>query len=334
LNYQDLENQLSKKQYRWLVTGAAGFIGSHLVERLLKLNQYVVGIDNLITGSESNIKALEYLPNFKSYFKFLKADICDIEAYRADLSKCDFILHQAAVGSVPRSMAEPELFHKSNVDGFFQILNAAREARVKKFVYASSSSVYGDNPTLPKKEESIGEPLSPYAATKYIDEVYASNYARVYGTPAVGLRYFNVFGKRQNPKGAYAAVIPLWIQSMLDGEEVFINGDGKYSRDFCYIENVVQANLLAAMSSEKTNGQVYNIAVGGQTTLLELFEQMKSGVEKLTGKKVSEAKFREFRQGDIPHSLASIDKAKAELGYQPVVAAREGLLETIKGFIS
>jgi UDP-N-acetylglucosamine 4-epimerase len=231
-------------------------------------------------------------------------------------------------------MAEPELFHKSNVDGFFQILNAAREARVKKFVYASSSSVYGDNPTLPKKEESIGEPLSPYAATKYIDEVYASNYARVYGTPAVGLRYFNVFGKRQNPKGAYAAVIPLWIQSMLDGEEVFINGDGKYSRDFCYIENVVQANLLAAMSSEKTNGQVYNIAVGGQTTLLELFEQMKSGVEKLTGKKVSEAKFREFRQGDIPHSLASIDKAKAELGYQPVVAAREGLLETIKGFIS
>lgn len=333
MKYQQIETKLKKNQYTWIVTGSAGFIGSHLVERLLTLNQKVIGIDNLITGSIKNVTALEYLPNFKSSYKFVQADIANLDSYSSELKKADFVLHQAAVGSVPRSIAEPAIFHASNVDGFFKILNSARETNVKKVVFASSSSVYGDNPTLPKKEDSIGRPLSPYAATKYIDEIYADTFARVYEMPVVGLRYFNVFGKRQDPSGAYAAVIPLWIRSMLDGKEVFVNGDGSYSRDFCYIENVIQANLLAAMSEKSADGQVFNVAVGDKTTLLELFELMREGVEKLTSKKVPDLKFRDFRKGDIPHSLAAIDRAKEILGYEPVVNVRLGLVETIKGFL-
>lgn len=330
MNYQDIEKQLEKKQYNWIVTGAAGFIGSHLVERLLKLNQKVVGLDDLSTGFEKNITALQYLPAFKTSFEFIKGDVCDVPCYQNHLASADFVLHQAALGSVPRSILEPHLFHQANVNGFFQILEASRLAGVKKVVYASSSSVYGDNPELPKKETQIGKPLSPYAATKFIDEVYASSYTMAYQMPVVGLRYFNVFGRRQNPKGAYAAVIPLWIDSMVNGQQVFINGDGMFSRDFCYVENVVQANILAAFSKESANGRAFNIAVGDRTTLVELFGLLKEAVEKFTDKKVSNPVHRDIRQGDIPHSLAAIEQAQKELGYQPTINVRQGILETVK----
>lgn len=330
LTYPDVDAKLRRNSATWLVTGAAGFIGSHLCERLLSLGQKVIALDNLSTGSKTNITALEHLPNFKSSFEFIPEDIIHIEAYKSLLNKVDFVLHQAALGSVPRSIAEPEIFHHSNVTGFFQILNAVREAKVKKFVYASSSSIYGDNPSLPKQEEMTGKPLSPYAATKFINEIYASSFSVCYESPVIGLRYFNVFGKRQNPKGPYAAVIPLWIQSMLNDQDVFINGDGSYSRDFCYIENVVQANLLAALSNKSAEGKVYNVAVGQRTTLLQLFEMMASAVEKFTGSKVASPLFQESRKGDIPHSLASIENARSYLGYQPVVTVQDGISETVK----
>lgn len=330
MNYKKVENLLKEKQFTWFVTGVAGFIGSHLVERLLKLEQKVIGIDNLSTGFKKNIEALEYLPQFKKLFTFIQSDISDESFYRDQIKTVDFVLHQAALGSVPRSIQEPESFHQSNVNGFFHILNVLRPMSVKKIVFASSSSVYGDSPNLPKSEDMVGNPLSPYAATKMINEIYASSFATAYGTPIVGLRYFNVFGKRQDPNGPYAAVIPLWIRLMLEGKEISINGDGLYSRDFCYIENVIQANLSAAFSKPSAHGQVFNIAVGKSTTLLELYEIMKKEVEEIFGKKVLPPIFCDFRKGDIPHSLASIEKAMGILEYKPEVDVCQGLHETIK----
>ena len=330
LIYTDVENLLKNKQFTWLVTGAAGFIGSHLTERLLGLGQKVIGLDNLSTVFRKNIESLEDLPEYKNLFTFIQADISNEKAFATHIKTVDFVLHQAALGSVPRSIQEPEIFHESNVNGFFHILNTSRIAGVKKIVFASSSSVYGDNPNLPKSEGMVGNPLSPYAATKLINEFYANSYAITYDTPVVGLRYFNVFGKRQNPHGPYAAVIPLWIQLMLDGKQVSINGDGSYRRDFCYIENVIQANLLAAFSTPASHGQMFNIAVGEQTTLLKLYEIMKEAVEATSGTKVPPPIFCDFRKGDIPHSLASIEKAGKLLGYQPEIGLRQGLFETVK----
>lgn len=328
--YSEIENQLLQQPKTWFVTGVAGFIGSHLACRLLKLNQNVVGIDDLSTGLQSNIDHIDSKAKQSGHWKFLNTNICNPEEYSTDLRKCQFILHQAAIGSVPRSIKEPLVSHTANVEGFVQLINTAKNMPIQKMVYASSSSVYGDHPDLPKIESKVGEVLSPYAATKKINEIYASVYARCYNMPIAGLRYFNVFGPRQNPQGPYAAVIPLWIQSMLEGKPIYINGDGSYSRDFCFVENVIQANILAAFSDEKSNGQVYNIAYGARTTLNELFELIRSGIKaRRPALQIPSAIYREFRDGDIAHSHADVSKAVAQLGYSPVTTVRQGLLETI-----
>ena len=313
---------------RVLVTGAAGFIGSNLVLRLLELNQKVIGVDNFATGQIANIHEIKKLKNKK--FSFIKADIQNYTLCKKAFKKADYILHQAAIGSVPRSIKDPLYSHDSNVSGFITTLKAAADCKVKKFVYASSSAVYGDSPTLPKKEDNTGKTLSPYAATKAIDELYAQVFARTYKIPVIGLRYFNVFGPRQSPKGPYAAVIPLWVDAMFNGKSVFVNGDGSYSRDFCYIENVVQANILAATSDENINSHVFNIANGDRTTLLELFNHIKNAILAIDAhKKIAPPTHREFRDGDIPHSLADISRARELIGYEPVVRVGEGLKKTV-----
>lgn len=325
--------EIEKKQATWLVTGAAGFIGSHLVEKLLSLNQKVIGLDNFSTGHKRNVVPFKENSRFQAHYEFVEGDVCERKLCQSLTKKVDFVLHQAALGSVPRSIAEPLESHRSNVDGFIEILKASTENKVKKIVFASSSSIYGDHPRLPKIESEIGSPLSPYAATKLIDEIYASVFHKVYKTPVVGLRYFNVFGPRQDPNGPYAAVIPLWISSMVAGQPVFINGDGKYSRDFCFVDNVVQANLLAAQSRDLTSGQFYNIAYGEQTNLLELYALIKKSLSELNPQlQISDVKHRDSREGDIPHSLADISKAQRDLGYSPQVRVGEGISKTVKSF--
>ena len=332
-HYEELEDTLRNKPKVWLVTGAAGFIGSHLVERLLNLGQQVRGLDNLVTGRQSNIDYLNSLENSKN-FNFIKADICNLASCEEAIDGVNVVLHQAALGSVPRSIKEPLASHASNVDGFLNVLKTATAKKVERLVYASSSSVYGDSEGLPKKEGGEGKVLSPYAATKLIDEIYADVFKRVYNTPVVGLRYFNVFGARQDPNGPYAAVIPLWISSMLSGKPVYINGDGSYSRDFCYIENVIRANLLAGTCEDRALGKAYNIALGDQTTLLQLFDYIRSGLsEVLPDLEVADAEHREFRDGDIPHSLADVSQAKGFLHYEPKVTIKDGLLETLKAYL-
>ncbi len=330
MNYSELEAQLVSTPKHWLVTGVAGFIGSHLAERLLKLNQKVVGLDNFVTGHRANIADFEKNANFQ----FLEGDVQDAEICKKALEGVDYVLHQAAIGSVPRSVEKPIDSHNANVNGFIVLINEARKAKVKKFVYASSSSVYGDHPQLPKVEDQIGLPLSPYAANKKIDEVYAQTFENTYGLETTGLRYFNVFGPRQDPKGQYAAVIPLWIDTMKAGNTAFINGDGSYSRDFCYIENVVQANLLSAMNKTENPKNVFNIAYGERTTLLELFDYLKEAIEDLEpGLKVPAVEHRDFRKGDIPHSLADISRAKEIIQYDPKIDVRTGLKTTVKFFV-
>lgn len=332
--YEQISKDLITNPKTWLVTGAAGFIGSHLVERLLKLGQKVLAVDNLATGLKSNIEYLKKLKSANQLQVFI-GDICDAKICKELTTETDYVLHQAAIGSVPRSIENPLHSHDSNVTGFINILHAATQAKVKRFVYASSSSVYGDSETLPKKEGDEGNLLSPYAATKAIDELYAKVFARVYKTHLVGLRYFNVFGPRQSPEGPYAAVIPLWIQAILDGKDVFINGDGSYSRDFCYIENVIQANLLAATCEDRALNHVYNIAYGDRTTLLQLFELIRGCLLELKPDlKILEAKKRDFRPGDIPHSLADISQAKALLGYLPKFSVKQGMQETVKAYLN
>jgi len=341
--YEQLQLQLPHAPKTWLITGVAGFIGSNLLETLLTLNQRVVGLDNFATGHHRNLDEVKSLVKIDQWanFQFIHGDIRNLEDCQKAAKGVDYILHQAALGSVPRSVADPITTNAANVTGFLNMLVAARDAKVKRFVYAASSSTYGDHPGLPKVEDTIGKPLSPYAVTKYVNELYADVFGKTYGMQSIGLRYFNVFGPRQDPNGAYAAVIPKWIASMIKGERIYINGDGETSRDFCFIENVRQINLLAATVnsppplagvglSEGEAGdpinQVYNVAVGDRTTLNELFEQLHLNLlhsyPQLQGLKPM---YRDFRAGDVRHSLADISKAARLLGYQPTHNLCEGL---------
>jgi len=333
MNYEELRSELRGSPNKWLVTGVAGFIGSNLLEELLKLDQSVVGLDNLSTGKMANLDEVHRLvrPEQWERFKFQEGDICDLGICERACAGVDFVLHHAALGSAPRSIENPIRSHQSNVSGFLNMLVAARDAGVKRLVYASSSSVYGDHPALPKVELHIGKPLSPYAATKAMNEIYAEVFARTYGMETVGLRYFNVFGPRQNPQGPYAAVIPLWIAALLKGAPIFINGDGETSRDFCYVANVVQANLLAATAANPDAvNQVYNIAVGDRTTLNELFEFLWRGLNgDDPGALPQQPNHRGFRSGDVRHSLADIRKARRLLKYAPEYSIRQGLEVTL-----
>jgi UDP-N-acetylglucosamine 4-epimerase len=316
----------------WLVTGSAGFIGSHLLEHLLRAGQNVVSLDNFATGHRSNLREVEEAvgPEAWRRHRFIEASIVDPEACREACREVDIVLHQAALGSVPRSITDPVPTHQTNVTGFVNMLVAAREANVARFVYASSSSIYGDDTTLPKVEAITGEPLSPYAASKQTNELYADVFARCYGMNTVGMRYFNVFGSRQDPEGAYAAVIPRWIRALLTGDAVEVNGDGETSRDFCYVANVVQANLLAALTENpRAVNQVYNIAVGENTSLNRLLDILRSllGVD-------TEAVYRPFRPGDVRHSLADVGRARELLGYEPTHSLTSGLRESLSWYIS
>ncbi|MBQ0746651.1 MAG: Vi polysaccharide biosynthesis UDP-N-acetylglucosaminuronic acid C-4 epimerase TviC [Marinobacter sp.] len=323
------------KSYSWLVTGAAGFIGSNLLEHLLKLNQKVIGLDNFATGHQHNLDEVQSLvtPDQWSRFTFIEGDIRN----QADCVKAcegvDYVLHQAALGSVPRSINDPITTNAANITGFLNVLVAARDASVKSFTYAASSSTYGDHPALPKVEENIGKPLSPYAVTKYVNELYADVFASTYGFKTIGLRYFNVFGKRQDPNGAYAAVIPKWTAAMVSGEDVFINGDGETSRDFCFIENAVQANLLAAMADDAAKNEVYNVAVGDRTTLNILFDSLKEALAENGVVYNKQPVYRDFRPGDVRHSQADIGKAATKLGYTPEYRIAEGIAKAMPWYL-
>lgn len=318
--YEQLLKELPKAPKAWLVTGVAGFIGSNLLETLLKLDQQVVGLDNFATGHQRNLDEVQGLVSSEQWarFRFIEGDIRKLDDCRSACQGVDYVLHQAALGSVPRSLNDPITSNATNIDGFLHMLVAARDAEVKSFVYAASSSTYGDHPGLPKVEDVIGKPLSPYAVTKYVNELYADVFARSYGFTTIGLRYFNVFGKRQDPNGAYAAVIPKWTAAMIAGEDVFINGDGETSRDFCFVDNAVQANLLAATAtSETARNQVYNVAAGGRTNLNQLFAALKTALANQGVLYEKSPQYREFRVGDVRHSQAAIGKANNLLGYAP-----------------
>lgn len=333
--YQKTQQDLVAAPKTWLVTGVAGFIGSNLLETLLKLNQTVVGLDNFATGYQKNLDEVQSLVSSEQWdrFSFIEGDIRNFADCQKACSGVDYVLHQAALGSVPRSLADPITTNEVNISGFLNMLTAARDAQVKSFTYAASSSTYGDHPGLPKLEDKIGKPLSPYAVTKYVNELYADVFARSYGFKCVGLRYFNVFGRRQDPDGAYAAVIPKWTAAMIKNDTVFINGDGETSRDFCYIENTVQANILAATTqNEDATNQVYNVAVGDRTTLNELFNAIKSALSDNGVTYEQEPTYRDFRPGDVRHSQAGIDKAKSLLGYVPQYDISQGITETLKWY--
>ena len=321
-----VKTALAARQSTWVVTGAAGFIGSNLVETLLRHGQRVVGLDNFSTGYQRNLDlALAAVPGAAERFTMIAGDIEDRATCDNVVAGADVILHQAALGSVPRSMEEPLAAHDSNVSGFLNMLEAARRADVGRFVYAASSSTYGDDPELPKREDRIGRPLSPYAATKLIDEIYAGVYATAYGYRATGLRYFNVFGPRQDPEGAYAAVIPKWAAAMLGGDAVQINGDGETSRDFCFIANAVQANILAALAPDEAQGEIYNVAVGERTSLNQLFAFLRDGLAEHQIHYTQQPAYADFRAGDARHSEADITKARDRLGYRPAYDLAAGL---------
>jgi len=354
--YEKVKRELQNNPKTWLITGVAGFIGSNLLETLLKLNQNVVGLDNFETGFQRNIdQAIACATNAlradnrlldTASFTFIEGDIRKLEdcqkamIFYPSISEkegkpVDYVLHEAALGSVPRSVEDPIKTNMANIDGFLNMLVAARDAKVKRFIYAASSSTYGDHPDLPKVEDKIGKPLSPYAVTKLVNELYTDVFARTYGYKTIGLRYFNIFGKRQDPEGAYAAVIPKWISSLIKNKPVYINGDGETSRDFCYIENVVQINLLAATTDNpEAVNQVYNVAVGDQNTLNQLYEALRVNLAELYPHLV-EAKpiYRDFREGDVRHSLADISKSKSLLGYAPQYRIGEGLKEAMTWYV-
>lgn len=327
--YDHICRKLIVSPAKWLVTGAAGFIGSNLVEALLTLNQKVTGLDNFSTGFQHNLDQIQeaVTPEQWENFIFIKGDIRDPVICSDACAGQDYVLHEAAIGSVPRSVEDPLNTHANNITGHLNMLVAARDNRVKRFVYAASSSTYGDHPDLPKVEDKIGRPLSPYAVTKYVNELYADVFARTYGLESIGLRYFNIFGKRQDPNGAYAAVIPLWFASLIHGDTVYINGDGKTSRDFCYIDNCIQANILAALSEESSSvNRVYNVAFGQRTTLTELFKMIRKRVAvKYPAVMNTEPEYREFRPGDVRHSLADISSSSRLLGYAPSFSVEQGL---------
>jgi UDP-N-acetylglucosamine 4-epimerase len=327
--YEKLQQELLANSRTWMVTGVAGFIGSNLLETLLKLDQKVIGIDNFATGFQRNLDqvAEAVTPDQWNRFKFIEGDITDRDDCLAACEGAEIVLHQAAINSAPRSIDDPWNSHRVNVNGFVTLYLAARDAGVSRFVYASSSTVYGDDARLPKVEENIGRPLSPYGATKQMGEQYAYIFAKTYNFPSIGLRYFNVFGARQTFEGGYAAVVPTWITSMLRSEPVYINGDGSTSRDFCYIANAVQANLLAGTTTNPDAlDRAYNVAVGDRTTLNQLFEMLKSGLKKRDPSMADvEPDYRDFRAGDVPHSLADISKAQQLLGYQPTHRIEDGI---------
>lgn len=329
--YEQLLARLPTEPKTWLVTGVAGFIGSNLLEALLKLDQTVVGLDNFATGFQHNLDEVQTLvtPQQWARFSFIQGDIRNIEDCKRACEGVDYVLHQAALGSVPRSLADPITTNSANITGFLNMLVAAKDANggkgVASFTYAASSSTYGDHPALPKVEENIGKPLSPYAVTKYVNELYADVFGKCYDFNTIGLRYFNVFGKRQNPNGAYAAVIPKWVSSLLKGETVYINGDGATSRDFSYIENAIQANLLAATSKLEARNHVYNMAVGDRTTLKQLFGLLRDNLEPHGVAATVEPEYRDFRAGDVRHSLADTSKANRLLGYVPTHRIADGV---------
>jgi len=335
--YQEARRQIRQRPRRWLATGVAGFIGSHLLESLLKLGQTVVGLDNFATGYAHNLEEVKEAVGAAAWrnFTFIEGDIRSLADCRRACTGVDVVLHHAALGSVPRSVEDPLACHETNLTGFVNMLVAARDAGSARFIYAASSSTYGDHPGLPKVEDAIGRPLSPYAVTKYANELYADVFARCYGLDSIGLRYFNVFGPRQDPEGAYAAVIPKWIAQFIGGEPVYINGDGETSRDFCYVENAVQANLLAATTENAAAlNQIYNVAVAERTTLNELFELERA---LLAGHfpevRNCRPRYREFREGDVRHSQADISKARKLLGYAPTHRVREGLGEAMGWYL-
>ena len=335
--YEALESKLVQRQSTWLVTGAAGFIGSHLVERLLSLGQEVVGLDNFASGFQSNLDIVSAAVGDEAWsrFRFLEADICDLDACADAVDGVEYVLHQAALGSVPRSIADPIRTNQANVDGFLNVLVSSRDAGVRRIVYAASSSTYGDHPGLPKVENLIGKPLSPYAVTKYVNELYADVFARTYSIDCIGLRYFNVFGPRQDPFGAYAAVIPRWFEQLCQGDAPRVNGDGETSRDFCYIDNTVQANLLAATTDKPDAvNQVYNVAVGGRTSLNELFGAIRSLLAD-SNSLISDIEpvYGDFREGDVRHSQADISRARDMLGYEPSHSVVDGLAATSEWFL-
>ena len=325
--YDEARLALRARPTTWLVTGCAGFIGSNLLETLLGLDQHVVGLDNFSTGYQRNLDEVRTRvePGQWARLRFIEGDIRDPNACQEAMRGVDTVLHQAALGSVPRSILDPVTTNAVNIDGFLNILVAARDAGVKSFVYAASSSTYGDHPGLPKVEDCIGKPLSPYAVTKYVNELYADVFARTYGFASVGLRYFNVFGRRQDPDGAYAAVIPKWIASMIRGDDVYINGDGETSRDFCFVDNAVQANILAALNVPQGASEVFNVAVHARTTLNELFGHLARGLSQQGVTYDRKPVYRDFRAGDVRHSQADISKAQRLLGYAPAYTVVQGL---------
>ena len=335
--YDELRIQLVLEPKRWLITGVAGFIGSGLLEELLYLNQTVIGLDNFSTGYQHNLEDVRAAVSEEQWsrFTFVHGDIRSFADCQSVCENVDYVLHQAALGSVPRSLQDPITTNSANIDGFLNMLTAARDAHVSGFTYAASSSTYGDHPDLPKFEERIGRPLSPYAVTKYVNELYAEVFARSYDFNAIGLRYFNVFGRRQNPNGAYSAVIPRWILSLLKDEPIYINGDGSTSRDFCYIENVIQANLLSATTNDlDSKNKVYNVAVGDRTSLNELYYLIRDGLNLWRDEQISaEPIYKDFRDGDVKHSQADITRIKTFLSYEPEFDIKEGLKQTLKWYI-
>lgn len=334
--YQTVCEQLKQSPKIWLVTGVAGFIGSNLLETLLKLDQTVVGLDNFATGHQHNLDEVQSLISAAQWakFTFYEGDIRNLEDCQKACAGVDYVLHEAALGSVPRSIADPITTNETNISGFLNMLTAARDAKVSSFTYAASSSTYGDHPALPKVEENIGKPLSPYAVTKYVNELYADVFAKTYGFKAIGLRYFNVFGQRQDPNGAYAAVIPKWTAAMIAGDDVFINGDGETSRDFCFIDNTVQANILAATTADDAaKNQVYNVAVGDRTTLNDLYRAIQAALAENGVNYTKDAVYRDFRAGDVRHSQASIAKIEQALGYAPEFRIDAGIQLAMRWYV-
>ncbi len=334
--YEQVKEELLARPKTWLVTGVAGFIGSNLLETLLRLDQGVVGLDNFSTGKQANLDHVKALVSGKQWarFSFIEGDIRNLDTCRSACQGVDYVLHQAALGSVPRSIEDPILTNQSNVDGFLNMLVAARDRKARRFVYAASSSTYGDHPGLPKVEDVIGRPLSPYAVTKYVNELYADVFARCYGLESIGLRYFNVFGPRQDPDGAYAAVIPKWIAAMIKNESVYINGDGETSRDFCFVDNAVQANLLAAITDDKEAvNEVYNVALNDRTTLNQLLSMLRERLlPNYPHLQSYQAIYRDFRPGDVRHSQADIGKAARLLGYHPTHSVNQGLDQALEWY--
>lgn len=333
--YDQIKQELLKTPKIWLVTGVAGFIGSNLLEHLLLLNQTVVGLDNFATGHQHNLDEVQgqVIPEQWARFKFIEGDIRNVESCKLAVLGVDYVLHQAALGSVPRSINDPSTTNDVNISGFLNMLTAARDEQVNSFTYAASSSTYGDHPALPKVEQNIGNPLSPYAVTKYVNELYADVFSRTYDFNTIGLRYFNVFGKRQDPNGAYAAVIPKWTASMINNEEVFVNGDGETSRDFCFIENVVQMNILASVAVKEAKNNVFNAAVGDRTTLNTLYRSIQKSLNTNGVESTLQPIYRDFRVGDVRHSQADISKAKTLLGFEPQFKIQEGIDKAMPWYI-